>query len=161
MKLTEALLATEQAILMIDKSVSAISDRSALHAKSLVEIEKRLGNIRLDMSKLTRAVDDAVIAVQIATGATVNAKDRVNRAAENLDQTGKILLQRREPEVLVETFTKNGTPRFWRLVWVNFADLSWKHRAKLIVPCLVAGGAWVKATPSIIEAVKLLILGIG
>lgn len=149
--MTLAMQATERAILILHKDILKLDLRSVDQGQTLSNLAKLFSRIRVEMATLTDLISGNKTAVDIATGAVVAAKGELVTARVRMEEAGRHEATDDQSDVRTEM------PKWWKTLWVNFAELGWRHKSKIAVPAAVAVAAWWHATPSIVDAVKLFL----
>ena len=135
-------------------------------AKERVKIVDQINAMHLDVVKLADAFFKQATAENITLGATVDAREALDRARGEFDVTRTRLestvremsqsfpLHKRSADEKLEEFDKlEHAPRFVRVAAMYLTDLGWRYLTKFAISTLTAGAAlkilWENVSPFI------------
>lgn len=125
------------------------------------EIHRLIGESRLEGTALaesfrqhTQAIKQ-LVAVVIDSRKSVDAsRVQVGTTAQQLERVAKDIKDITGQHALL--LDDGETPGWWAAIFRYGGKASWKHKTKIAAPVVIAGVAWLRAGPSIVEALKLL-----
>jgi hypothetical protein len=98
-------------------------------------------------------------------GLALQTQDGLKATTKRLEQTTREISEqniRLPPRVEIEPAPEPGETRMpaWiRVEWNNFGELGWKHKGRIVGILSITVMAWLKAAPSIVDAIKLFLGG--
>lgn len=130
----------------IDELTRAVRGIELGNQQSLGAIQELLNTFRSDSS--------------LSRGLNLQVKDALEKATRRLEDRAQEITERElkiPPVELAKTPSEDDAPIWWNALASDFGKLTWKHKWYIIGVGVVSISPILKAMPSIIDALKLLL----